>query len=89
MLAIVVSSFFVCWAPLYIINTITLFDEAAVYKTSVPQATEYAQQYYFQARRDRGPHFLLPGLRQLLPQPDRLLLHELHVPTRLFSAVQT
>lgn len=33
MLFVVVLEFFICWTPLYVINTITLFDSQIVYKT--------------------------------------------------------
>lgn len=33
MLFVVVLEFFICWTPLYVINTITLFDPQIVYKT--------------------------------------------------------
>lgn len=33
MLFVVVLEFFICWTPLYIINTITLFDPELVYQT--------------------------------------------------------
>lgn len=33
MLFVVVLEFFICWTPLYVINTITLFDQQVVYRT--------------------------------------------------------
>lgn len=32
MLFVIVLEFFICWTPLYVINTITLFDQELVYK---------------------------------------------------------
>lgn len=33
MLFVVVLEFFICWTPLYVINTVTLFDSQIVYQT--------------------------------------------------------
>lgn len=41
MLFVVVLEFFICWTPLYIINTITLFDSQIVYQTLGYQTITY------------------------------------------------
>lgn len=43
MLFVVVLEFFICWTPLYVINTIALFDQKWVYQTLGYTAISYCQ----------------------------------------------